>query len=130
MRFLGFILMACLIAAGCDGTTTTPNTGTNSGTDRDNTAVNERDANSGQLTPFDQSNSAADIELVAKIRAQVLEIDDLSINGRNIKIITNAGKVVLRGPVNSAAERTSIEQVAKRVAGDTNVNNQLEINND
>ena len=93
----------------------------------DNTAVNERDTEGRTQTPFDQSNEQSDIELVAKIRQQVLDINGLSINGRNIKIITNQGKVVLRGPVASVAERTNIVTVATKIAGDGNVNDQLDL---
>lgn len=95
--------------------------------DRDNTAINDRDAGGGTQTPFDQSNDQADIDQVAEIRAQVLEINDLSVNGRNVKIITNHGKVVLRGPVASTAERESIVAVATKIAGAGNVTDQLEV---
>ena len=98
------------------------------GVDRDNTAVNARDADDANVTPFDQSNAQADIDLVADIRARVLEIEDLSMNGRNVKIITNAGKVVLRGPVATATERDAIAKVASdRAGGEANVTNQLEV---
>jgi osmotically-inducible protein OsmY len=114
--FLGIALLMC----GCEQDSHVR-------TDRDNTAVNERDADGSTKTPFDQSNEQADIDLAAKIRAEVLKIEDLSVNGRNVKIITNEGKVVLRGPVNSAAERDAIAEVASDAAGQGNVTNQLEV---
>jgi osmotically-inducible protein OsmY len=46
---------------------------------------------------------------------------------KNIKIITAGGLVTLRGPVNSAEEKTKIEQVAKSAAGPAKVDNQLEV---
>jgi hyperosmotically inducible protein len=93
----------------------------------DNTAVNERDAEGTTKTPFDQSNEETDIDQVAKIRSEVLEIEDLSVIGRNVKIITEAGRVTLRGPVASEAERTAIVNVATGIAGAGNVDDQLEI---
>lgn len=112
----GLLLLTC----GCDAY--------NQGAvDRDNTAVNERDADGDTKTPFDQSNDQRDIDLVADIRSQVLEIEDLSVNGRNVKIITDQGKVVLRGPVASAAERERINSVATKLAGAGNVTDQLEV---
>lgn len=93
----------------------------------DNTAVNERDSEGTTKTPFDQSNEETDIDQVAKIRSQVLEIDDLSVAGRNVKIITEAGRVTLRGPVASEAERQAIVNVATGVAGAGSVDDQLEI---
>lgn len=122
-----YLLLALLLfGVGCS------NDNSNMATDRDNTAVNERDADSpGMATPFDQSNEQSDIDLVAKIRSEVVEIDDLSTNGKNVKIITNAGRVILRGPVDSAAERDAIEAVAKRNASDdSNVTSYLEVETD
>ena len=102
------------------------------GVDADNTGLNARDTNADgddprNWTAFDQSNDQADIDLVAKLRSEVLDIDDLSVNGRNIKIITNGGQVVLRGPVNSADERTAIETVVRRVADGQEIHNLLEV---
>jgi len=50
-----------------------------------------------------------------------------STTAKNIKIVTVNGKVTLRGPVNSEAEKTSIVTIAKTVAGDGNVDDQLEV---
>lgn len=115
----------CLLVCGCNADSK-PSTNV----DRDNTAVNERDASDATVTPMDQSNDKADIDQVAEIRSEVLDLDDLSVNGRNVKIITDHGKVVLRGPVATAAERDAINKVAERIAGAGNVTNQLEVEKD
>lgn len=115
------VFAACLMLAGCNNSTTVP---TN---DRDNTAVNERDANGGSVTPIDQSNDAKDIDQVAAIRREVMDIDDLSINGQNVKIITGGGRVVLRGPVDSQAEKDAIANAAKKHAGGSTITNELEV---
>jgi hypothetical protein len=129
------------LLAGCDTAADTnadtddgmvnSNNATDPSPDRDpdleNTGINERDADGDTATPFDQSNDQDDIDLVAEIRAAVLEIDDLTINAQNIKIITNDGKVLLRGPVHSADEREAIEAVANEIAGAGNVTSQLEV---
>lgn len=95
--------------------------------ERTNTAVNVRDAGGSTVTPFDQSNERADIQLVAAIRSKVVDVDGLSVPGRNVKIITNGGHVVLRGPVKSVEEREAIVKIAEDLAGSTNVTDQLEI---
>lgn len=115
----------CLLLVGCDVDRTSSGT-----VDRDNTAVNQRDADDHSVTPMDQSNESSDIDQVAAIRRAVLDIDDLSVNGRNVKIVTDAGKVVLRGPVASATERDAIAAEAERIAGVGNVKNELEIETD
>ena len=93
----------------------------------DNTTVNKRDANASTKTPLDQKENQADVSLTAKIRQQVLDVKDLSIDARNVKIITADGKVTLRGPVKSSEERETIERIARNVAGAGNVENQLEV---
>ncbi|MBC7854639.1 MAG: BON domain-containing protein, partial [Pirellulaceae bacterium] len=65
--------------------------------------------------------------ITADIRKQILAHEDMSINARNVKIITADGKVTLRGPVNSPSERDIIEKIARDVAGKDNVDNQLEV---
>jgi hyperosmotically inducible protein len=94
-------------------------------TDADNTARNVRDRESGQLTPLDQGSSPADLEASRLIRKSIIDQKGLSVNARNVKIITINGRVTLRGPVNTEEEKRAIEVIAKRVS--SNVDNQLEV---
>jgi len=94
--------------------------------DRTNTAVNARDRSDAVKTPIDQNENQKDIDITAKIRAQVVK-EELSTNAHNSKIITQDGKVTLRGPVQSEAEKEKIEKIAIEVAGADNVDNQLEV---
>ena len=94
-----------------------------------NTEVNVRDRDSAAKTPFDQNENKADIAITAEIRKQVVATE-MSINAQNVKIITQDGKVTLRGPVETAAEKTRIEEIARAVAGNNNVDNQLDVNNE
>lgn len=91
-----------------------------------NTGVNVRDRNSSTKTSVDQNENQKDIDITAKIRKQVVGTK-MSTNAKNVKIITQAGQVTLRGPVNSADEKTQIEKLAQKVAGPKNVSNQLEV---
>lgn len=94
----------------------------------DNSAKNARDADGQTLTPLDQSNDAADINITAAIRKELVGSNDFSTIAQNIKIITTKDhRVTLRGPVRSRAEAQSIERIAKAAAGDYKVVNQLEI---
>jgi hyperosmotically inducible periplasmic protein len=93
--------------------------------DADNTARNANDMN--EPTSFDQGTSEADRELTQKVRQGVMDDGSLSTTAKNVKIITREGKVLLRGPVNSAEERSRIEAIAAGVAGTGNVRNELEI---
>ena len=104
------------------------NPGTASGTtDATNTKVNDRDRASGVVTPMNQGNNKSDIDITAEIRRAVVGDGSLSFNAKNVKIITEHGKVTLRGPVKSDAERDAIAAKAKATAGVSSVDNQLEI---
>jgi osmotically-inducible protein OsmY len=131
---------AMMIAVGCawaacgkteNTTVKTDSTGTTTTTTApDNTAMNKRDQNTGTVTPVDQSEAAGDVKITADIRKAVMDDNSLSTNAHNVKIITGKGGVVtLRGVVNSAAEKDSVETKAKTVAGVASVDNQLEVKN-
>lgn len=93
----------------------------------DNTAMNERDRSGETLTSGDQSNSPADIKITAAIRRAIVGEKSLSMTAKNVKIITAAGMVTLRGPVNSAEEKTTIAKLAHSAAGEAKIDNQLEV---
>jgi hyperosmotically inducible protein len=93
----------------------------------DNTVQNVRDRNSSTLTPLDQGSSKADIATTAQIRKEIVAGKNMSVNAKNVKIITKDGQVTLRGPVNSAEESRLIEEIADRIVRSENVNNQLEV---
>ena len=93
----------------------------------DNTERNVQDRSGATLTPGDQSESKADLDLTQRVRQAVVADDSLSTNAHNVKIITSNGVVTLRGPVNSAKEKATIDAKAQQIAGATKVDNQLEI---
>jgi hyperosmotically inducible periplasmic protein len=93
----------------------------------DNTASNIRDRDSSTLTPLDQGNSQADIDTTAQIRKEIIATEGMSMNAKNVKIITMNGRVTLRGPVNTADEKRQIGDIANRIAQSSNVDNQLEV---
>jgi sporulation protein YlmC with PRC-barrel domain len=95
--------------------------------DADNTARNARDRDNRTLTPLDQGESRADLDITAQIRKQVVALKDVSTDAKNVKIITKNGHVHLRGPVNTPEEKRRIEEIATNVAGAGNVDDRLEV---
>ncbi len=93
----------------------------------DNSAMNALDAGEAGLTAGDQGGSEADRKITQQIRQAVVADGSLSMMAKNAKIITINGVVTLKGPVKSDQERASLEAAAKRVAGVSKVDNQLEI---
>jgi len=96
-------------------------------TDADNTARNVRDRQENRLTPLDQGTTDADVQMTRRIRQEILARDGLSVNARNVKIITVNGRVTLRGPVNDEAEKQIITEIVNRIAQSANVDNQTEV---
>jgi len=96
-------------------------------TGADNTRRNVRDRDSRTLTPLDQGNSQADINITAQIRKEINDDSGMSTTAKNVKIITLNGHVTLRGPVNTADEKNRIAEIANRIASAGNVDNQLEV---
>jgi hypothetical protein len=102
-------------------------TAANEPVDRANTGVNARDRDSTAKTPFDQFENKADINVTAEIRKRIGDTK-MSLNAQNVKIITQDGKVTLRGPVKTVQEKQSIEEIAQAVAGANKIDSQLEVN--
>jgi hyperosmotically inducible periplasmic protein len=78
-------------------------------------------------TADQQKMNPSDRAITQKIRKAIHEDKTLSTYARNIKIITQDGKVTLRGPVRSDDEKSNLEAKAASVAGQENVTNQLEV---
>jgi len=92
----------------------------------DNTKQNKTEKGGG-VTADQGKNSQSDREIMQKIRQAVIADKSLSTYAHNVKIIAQGGKVTLKGPVHSDAEKQSIEQKAAEVAGAGNVTNEITI---
>jgi hyperosmotically inducible protein len=131
MRFM-IAVVATLAAGGCTKTDAGATSEANHPADApavaaDNTAKNERDQRSPEPTPGDQAENAVDRTITQQVRQGVVKGDDISMTGKNVKIITVDGVVTLRGPVATAKEKSDIATLAKQVEGVKRVDNQLEI---
>jgi osmotically-inducible protein OsmY len=121
--------LALLVLVGYTGTAHAADktTATPSQTAPDNTGRNVRDRGGDTMTPGDQSNEKADLNVTQEIRKAIMADESLSMNAKNVKIITANGIVTLRGPVNTPQEKATIEAKAQSIAGANNVDSQLEI---
>jgi hyperosmotically inducible periplasmic protein len=93
----------------------------------DNSAMNQRDQGHETLTPMDQSSKPTDVKMTREIRRAIVKDDQLSMDAKNIKIITVDGAVTLRGPVKTEQEKADIAAKAAQLAGDSNVHDELEV---
>ena len=108
------VLTILFCAAAVIGYGQTPD---ESGAKPDNTKVNKRDRNAGEVTADQQKMNATDRELTRKIRRSIMADKSLSTYAHNIKIISQNGSVTLKGPVKSEAEKKSVVAKAVAVAG-------------
>ena len=111
---LGLSLMVTLVPRHVDAQHSAP----------DNTSINKDQtgptADQRKMNPSDRA-------ITQKIRKAIHHDKSLSTYGRNIKILTQDGKVTLRGPVRSEEEKGNLAAKAVSVAGQENVSNQLEV---
>jgi hyperosmotically inducible protein len=90
----------------------------------DNTRTNK---DNSLPTADQQKMNPADRDLTKKIRASINSDKSLSTYAHNIKIISQDGKVTLRGPVRSEDEKAAIESKATAIAGPNSVTNMLDV---
>ena len=95
----------------------------------ENTERNARDQSGKTLTPVDQkeNDSDSDIYITANIRKELMADESLSLNAQNIKIITQGGIVMLRGPVETKAESNKLQKIAETTPGVKKIYNSLEV---
>ena len=92
-------------------------------------ATRQHQNNQNQTNPSadQQKMNPADRAITQKIRKAIHDDTSLSTYAHNIKIITQDGKVTLRGPVRSEDEKNNLQAKAVAVAGEENVTNRTEI---
>lgn len=96
----------------------------------DNTKANQRDRSSAESTSDQAKNNPSDREIMQKIRKAVMDDKSLSTYAHNVKIISQNGKVTLKGPVRSEEEKQSIKKIATDVAGADNITDEITIKPD
>ncbi len=97
----------------------------------DNTAVNKQDRSTAAPPSADQAKAnMSDTQLMAHIRRDVVKDKSISTYGHNVKIVARHGRVTLRGPVHSEDEKKTIDDYARKYAGDGNVTDNLTVKGD
>jgi hyperosmotically inducible periplasmic protein len=93
----------------------------------DNSKTNQGDASKGAGTSDQQKMNPADRNITKQIRSSIYKDKSLSTYAHNIKVITQDGKVTLKGPVRTEDEKAGIAAKAAAVVGADNVTNELEV---
>lgn len=93
----------------------------------DNSKTNQGDANTGAVTSDQQKMNPADRNITKQIRSAIFKDKSLSSYAHNIKIITQDGKVTLKGPVRTDDEKANVEAKAATVVGASNVTSEIQV---
>ena len=93
----------------------------------DNTKVNTRDRNKGEVAADQQKENAGDREIAKKIRQSLISDKGLSSYAHNVKVIGQGGQVTLNGTVRSEDEKKAVVAKATEVAGAGHVTNEISV---
>jgi hyperosmotically inducible protein len=96
----------------------------------DNTKTNKRDRSQSEPTADNAKNGKSDRELMADIRKEVVGDKFLSTYAHNVKIVAQGGKVTLKGVVHTEEEKKTIEELARKHAGESNVTDEITVKGD
>jgi hyperosmotically inducible periplasmic protein len=87
-------------------------------TQPDNT---KRNRDQSPPTADQQKDNESDRTITQRIRKSIMAEKSFSTDAHNVKIITQDGKVTLRGPVRSDDEKKQVQAKAAAVVGEGNV---------
>jgi osmotically-inducible protein OsmY len=90
----------------------------------DNTARNHEQA---PPTADQQRENRSDRDITQEIRKAIHDDKNLSTYGCNVKVVTDHGRVILRGPVRSEDEKNNVQAKAESIAGREHVDNQITV---
>jgi hyperosmotically inducible protein len=93
----------------------------------DNSKVNQRDQNKAEPTADQQQNNRSDLDVTKEIRQSITKDKSLSSYAHNVKVISQNGKVTLKGPVRSDDEKSAVEAKAAQVVGPANINDEMTV---
>lgn len=119
--FLGLFSLVVLVPAWAQDTPPNPPTA------GDNSKVNQRDQSKSEPTADQQKNNRSDLDITKEIRQSLTKDKSLSTYAHNVKVISQDGKVTLKGPVRSTDEKSAVAAKAAQVAGEANINDEMTV---
>jgi osmotically-inducible protein OsmY len=120
--YLGVLLWpALLVPAWAQDASSNPQSG------GDNTKMNQRDRNAAEPTADQQKENQSDRDLTKQVRRSLIGDKSLSTYAHNVKVISQNGKVTLKGPVRSEEEKATVLSNAAQVAGKANITDEITV---
>lgn len=80
-----------------------------------------------EKTAMEQDARAKDLALTRSIREKINEDKSLSLRAKNITVISENGKITLKGAISNNAEKSKLEEIAKKATGAKTVENLTEV---
>ncbi|MBU6452367.1 MAG: BON domain-containing protein [Cyanobacteria bacterium REEB67] len=127
---LSALIVACVCiqqGAQANGATDSEKFAKSQETAPDNTSKNKRDKVENTMTADKAGNSKSDVELARTIRKSIMDTKGLSVNAQNVKIVVKNGNVTLRGPVDNASEKETLDSLAKSCCSGATFLDKLEV---
>ena len=94
----------------------------------DNTKQNRGALEENAVVADKQKNGKEQIKILANIRRVIMKQKDLSMSAKNIKILlSDSNFAVLRGPVDSNAEKERLEELVKTCTGVKGIKTELSV---
>ena len=94
----------------------------------DNTKQNRGALEENAVVADKQGNGRDQLKILANIRKVIMAQKDLSMDAKNIKIlVSDSNFAVLRGPVDSVAEKERLEELVKKCSGVKGIKTQLSV---
>ena len=93
----------------------------------DNTAQNRGATQKNAVTAEKQKSDKDQITVLAEIRRKLVAEPGLSVDAKNVKILYSHGLLTIRGPVDSAEEKSKVEEVVKACNAVGSVKNLLTV---
>lgn len=91
------------------------------------TVLDSRDRYTLTVTSTDYSHAQADLELLQDVRQALVEDGALTLAARRLRVTALDGNVVLRGSVDTVAERNRAEARARACDGTRSVHNLIRV---
>ena len=121
------LLWLAFLPLGCGALLSAQDSAGQNAPSSDNTKMHQRDRNPSEPTADQQQNNRSDLEITRQVRKAIEADKSFSTYAHNVKVITQNGKVTLKGPVRSEDEKRAVEAKAVEVAGEGKVNSELTV---
>jgi len=93
---------------------------------RNNPGTDGNGSRQDRVDPADQGGSETDVNTTRKIRTAIMDAD-LSFGAKNVRIITKAGQITVKGEVKDEGERQKVLEIVRGHADSSDINDEITV---